>query len=508
MKRSSLLLLSGALMGFLLVCSAPRIEAQKRKQPLESRPADTLSQILGRPTDRSATLSLLSMEPGNACIEWGVRSGELTRKSETIEIQSGVPAEIEIADLQPNMRYYYRLNLKKRSQTTFRSEAECSFYTQRAPGNAFVFGVQGDSHPERRGKMFDAALYERTMRNVIKDQPDFYFALGDDFSIERLISNNILSQKNVDQVYAYQRDFLGLLGRYAPLFLVNGNHEQAARYLLDETDSNAAVLAARARNRFYPLPEPGRFYSGDMEKVENIGLLRDYYSWTWGDALFLVIDPYWHSPIAVDNKASAEGPREGRGKGENRKDGGKEKRDLWQATLGEEQYRWLVKTLSESKALWKFVFAHHVNGTGRGGIEEADLYEWGGKDRNGRYLFKEKRPGWPLPVHSLMAKNGVTIFFQGHDHLYARQELDGIDYQLVPQPAHRNNRSHNAVEYGYKNGVFLPNSGYLRVKVAPEQTKVEYVRSALSENDRIGIRNDSVGDSYVLLPRREGLHPK
>ena len=34
-----------------------------------------------------------------------------------------------------------------------------------------------------------------------------------------------------------------------------------------------------------------------------------------------------------------------------------------------------------------------------------------------------------MPVHQLMVKNGVTIFFQGHDHLFARQERDGMVYQ-------------------------------------------------------------------------------
>jgi hypothetical protein len=56
-------------------------------------------------------------------------------------------------------------------------------------------------------------------------------------------------------------------------------------------------------------------------------------------------------------------------------------------------------------------------------------------------------------------------------------------------------------EYGYKKGLFLPSSGYLRVKVATGRVTVDYVRSALPENKRRGIRNGSIGYSYVLLPR-------
>jgi hypothetical protein len=59
----------------------------------------------------------------------------------------------------------------------------------------------------------------------------------------------------------------------------------------------------------------------------------------------------------------------------------------------------------------------------------------GGKNQNGTWEFAEKRPGWRLPIHQLMVKNGVTIFFQGHDHLFARQELDGVIYQETPNPA-------------------------------------------------------------------------
>ena len=48
-------------------------------------------------------------------------------------------------------------------------------------------------------------------------------------------------------------------------------------------------------------------------------------------------------------------------------------------SIGDEQYMWLKDTLEQSEARYKFVFCHHVMGTGRGGIEMAHLYEWGGK---------------------------------------------------------------------------------------------------------------------------------
>ena len=217
---------------------------------------------------------------------------------------------------------------------------------------------------------------------------------------------------NADTVaerYTLQRPFLGLVAQSAPLFLVNGNHEQASLFNFNQTDvrHDVAVWAQNARNRYFPTPAPDGFYTGDTEPLKSIGLLRDYYAWTWGDALFVVLDNYWHSPALRGQRVSR-----GEDGGEKGHDGHKD-RDWWGITLGDAQYHWFKRTLEQSKAKYKFVFAHHVLGTGRGGIEESDLYEWGGRNKRGDWEFSQKRPGWELPIHQLMVKHGVTIFFRG-----------------------------------------------------------------------------------------------
>jgi hypothetical protein len=392
----------------------PKGDATANAIPPDVAALRRLSLVLGRPTDKSVTASVLCAEGLKGYCEYGIAPGDYTRKTAVVTFPAGEPVDVVLDRLPPDKQCFYRLRYRKPGEGAFAEGAEHSFHTQRAPGSAFAFALQGDSHPEREGKMYDPGLYAQTMRNVAKDPPDFYLTLGDDFSIENLISRRTLSQAAVDQVYARQRAFLGAIGCSSALFLVNGNHEQAALCNLDGTAASAAVMAGRARTLFFPLPAPDAFYGGNAEEVEHVGLLRDYYSWTWGDALFVVIDPYWHSPVAVDNVS---GSRE-------------KSRDLWAVTLGDAQYRWLTKTLTESNARWKFVFCHHVLGTGRGGIEQAGLFEWGGKDKRGVSAFAEKRPGWERPIHDLMVKTGVTILFQGHDHLYARQELDGVVYPL------------------------------------------------------------------------------
>jgi hypothetical protein len=181
-------------------------------------------------------------------------------------------------------------------------------------------------------------------------------------------------------------------------------------------------------------------------------------------------------------------------------------RDLWQMTIGDAQYAWLQKTLETSRAKFKFVFAHHVLGTGRGAVELADLYEWGGRDPRGRDSFKMRRPTWAEPIHQLMARTGVTIFFQGHDHLFARQEKGGIVYQEVPNPADPTYTAFN--KDAYRSGDILPNSGHLLVTVGPESVRVDYVRSYLSKDETTTRKDGEVAFSYTVTPRvAAGLAP-
>jgi hypothetical protein len=444
-----------------------------------------LSMIAGVPTDRSITINLLAEKDLEIFLEYGTVSGVYNLKTPSQISRGDAPLLFLLDGLKPDGRYFYRAGYRRPGESVYTKSSENSCVTQRPAGSTFVFGVQGDSHPDRPEKMFSSDLYKITMRNAVEARPDFYFTLGDDFSIEKLIEKNTVSPESVNRVYLNQRQFLEIVGSVAAVFLVNGNHEQAAKYLLDGSADNPAVLAAQARIKYFPLPLPGGFYSGDEEKVDNIGNLRDYYSFEWGDALFVVIDPYWHSDIAVDNPA-----------GKIVSEQVKAARDLWQVTIGDEQYKWFKSTLENSQAKYKFVFEHHLLGTGRGGVENAGLFEWGGYNRAGVREFEKKRPGWEMPIHDLMVKNGVTIFFQGHDHLFVRQQLDGVVYQTVPVPADYSYSTFNA-EY-YKSGDILPNSGFLKVTVSPEQVKVDYIKSYLLKDETAKNINGGVAFSYVV----------
>jgi hypothetical protein len=207
-------------------------------------------------------------------------------------------------------------------------------------------------------------------------------------------------------------------------------------------------------------------------------LLEDYCAWEWGNALFIVLDPFW---FTRDRKAE----------------------DNWGWTLGEDQYRWLTTTLEKSKAAFKFVFIHHLAGglvrDVRGGAAIAPYMEWGGKNADGSDGFRKNRPGWALPIHQLMVKHGVSIVFHGHDHLFVKEELDGIIYQEVPQPGHPTGGTRSAEEYGY-HGVLLGSSGHLRVTVGPQAARVDYVRSGVKGITRDEVTNGMVEHSYTVRP--------
>ena len=470
-----------------------------------------LSVVLGRVTDRSVTVSALPRETGEGFLEYGTEPGNYDQRTPVAKLAAAQPLEVALAGLRADTRYYYRWQRRTPGAAEFTPGEERRFHTQRAAGRSFTFALQGDSHPERP-QMSHPELYARTLRQAAADQPDFYLCMGDDFSVAPVRE---VTAAAVAERYTLQRPFLGLVAHSAPLFLLNGNHEQASRFNYNQTDERhaVAVLAQKARNHYFPTPAPDHFYSGDGHEVPDIGPLKDYCAWTWGDALFVILDNYWQCPVQVDSgfretdrpggggggggRGGAPGGRGGGGGGGGGR-GGKADRDWWDLTLGEEQYRWFQRTLAGSRAKYKFVFAHHVLGSGRGGVDQADLYEWGGRNRRGEWEFDRRRPGWELPIHQLMVKHGVSIFFQGHDHLFCRQERDGVIYQEVPMPSDHGYATYN--EDRYQSGVKLPNSGHLRVTVGPDEASVEYVRSYLPQDETAGRKSGEIAHRYTVKP--------
>ena len=453
----------------------------------------TFQILVGAPSSNSALLNIIATQSASLFVEYGTSKTVFSKKSLEKTLISNQPQEVFISGLKPNSKIYYRIAYK--DSTGYVRTTVSSFNTQRKVSSTFAFTVQGDTHPERAGKMFNSDLYNVTLSNIASQNPDFHILLGDDFSIDPIIGKGQANQANIEKIYKTHRDWLAKIGGNTPIYLVNGNHEQAAQYLLDGTETNPAVLAGNARLKYFPLPQPDNFYTGDISEIPFVGKARDYYAWTWGDALFVTLDPYWHSKNAVDNVAGVSNEQDQT----NKKNGGagSKNKDLWQVGIGDEQYAWLKKTLEGSTAKYKFVFAHHVMGTGRGAVEVSYNYEWGGKDPSGKTTFAQERPNWSLPIHDLMVKNKVSIFFQGHDHIFVTQERDGLIYQSMPNPADDTFSMFN--ETAYLTGTKAPNSGHVRVTVSPSGAKVEYFLAArTSDTSR---KNLALAHSYTVKPK-------
>ncbi|MFO0877927.1 MAG: metallophosphoesterase [Gemmataceae bacterium] len=437
-------------------------------------PKHPFNVILARPTNHSMTVSVLAYQPTEAYLTYGAESGKFAEKSGVRSLKPGEPVEFVLKGLYPDTRYFYCLHTRTEDAKAFVLDHERSFHTQRKPGSPFVFTVQSDSHLDQGTR---PAVYERALANALADRPDFHVDVGDTF-----MTDKYPMFKDAYPQYLAQRYYFGKIAHSAPLFLVLGNHDGERLDRYDGTASCMSVWSCLTRKKLFPNPYPDGFYTGNRTEVKHVGRVENYYAWEWGDALCVALDPFWTSGRVGKNRTDAN----------------------WNRTLGKEQYDWLARTLANSKAKFKFVFIHHLVGglddSGRGGSEAAGLYEWGGKGKDNKDAFKERRPGWKLPIHQLLVQHKVSVVFHGHDHFYAHQELDDVKYVMVPQPGHQgSDRVRNVDDYGYIRGDFLPAPGHLRVTVTAEKATVEYVRAFLPQSETATRKNGQVGHKFTIL---------
>lgn len=474
-----------------LLLAAPQAPAQPRGKPAQDAPgllarmAEFRTQvpdhpvdfILTNPTRTSVGLSVLAYADVEGYVEFDGPDWPARARTAPRRLKAGEPAMFELDGLEEDTAYRYRFLSRTASAGAdpgrdFAPSEPGTFRTPRPPGAPFRFTVIADSHLDAN---MLGPLYERTLANASSDGPDFHIDLGDTFMTDKRGRDF----KNALPQYIAQRYYLGLLGRTAPVFMVLGNHDGEWGHLARDAESMAPWSFA-ARTRYFPPPMIAEqagdgMYTGRTAFAQGRG--SNYYTFAWGDARLIVLDPFW----STTEKARDAGARV-RGAGAPAPDDLNPTDQSWTMTLGREQYDWLARTLECSRSRHTFVFIHHlVGGLGRatrGGVEAAPYFEWGGRNADGSDGFAVRRPGWPMPIHALLVKHRVSAVFHGHDHLYARQELDGVCYQCVPQPGNlpRGNRADG--EYGYRAGTRAPGSGHLRVSVSPDAAQVEFIRAS------------------------------
>ena len=454
----------------------------------------TGAELVGTPTDSSITINILPNSAIEYYYEYGTSSGSYTEETGYFTAAANETSEEMITGLSANTQYFYRMlyHAPGDAMDDWVVRDEHSFWTQRAEGSSFIFNITSDIH----GQLGTTSNFGRAMINMATvDHPDFLLDLGDTFMLDY-----DSSQSNVDDAYLAYRatNAFGAIGTNSPIFLSSGNHENEEGWNLDDSPFSIGVGSIQARKEFYPTPIEGTFYTGNTDPLAAIDestygneLREDYYAWEWGDALFVVIDPFQYTMELPYNPLAGEGsddPVTG---------------DQWTWTLGKLQFNWLKDVLQNSDAKYKFVFSHQmvggvpdntVSGTAgyvRGGAEAAGYFEWGGLNFNGTPGFATERAEEDFgtaPIHQMFIDYGVSAYFHGHDHQYVYERRDNIVYQEMPSGGSMTGFGGIYAEGDYDTFQtidIVQSPGYLRLSVSPEETLVQYVSSSSGNNGNV-----------------------
>ena len=271
--------------------------------------------------------------------------------------------------------------------------------------------------------------------------------------------------------------------------LALGTHDGESGRYDDGSDDCLAVWSNLMRKRYFPNPVPDDFYTGNNTPKPHCGLLQDYYAWEWGDALFVVLDPFRNS---IRQRGGGDG---------------------WGWSLGLAQYQWLEQTLEQSRAKFKFVFIHNLlsgDQASRGGVEVAAFNEWGGKNPDGTRGLQATPPRLGhagSPIACAQPRRGG---------------LQGARQFLRPAGTRRNCLSNDSPAelcrerphprsgelWIQARARFWAIPGIVRVMVSPGQVKVDYIRSCLPQDETAQRKNGAVADRCKLESRVKQNSPR
>lgn len=376
--------------------------------------------VLGSPTSSAITLSVAATVKVNVFVEYGYSRTSISGKTATTTIQQGSASNIVISGLKPNSQIFYRVRYALGDSKSFIALNQKIVTTGATASNA-VFAIQADPHMDENSSV---DVYKGTLKQIVAASPAFLMDLGDIFMVDKLADK---SETNIRGRFELMKGYYQELGS-VPLKICLGNHDGELGYSKFNTKSY--------RKEYFP------------DQTADLA----YYSFTGPDQLHIVLDPFTYTtknPTALG----------------------------WEWTLGKDQYDWLETTLKNSTQTHKFIYIHHLlvgDPTSRGGVEIAQKNEWGGKNNDGTYGFDTNRPGWGKPIHQLLLDAKVGFVFKGHDHLYVKQELDGIIYQTLPQPSHPGEKL-DLNQYGYISGKGVGGSGYLKVTTSGKTAQVDFI---------------------------------
>lgn len=436
--------------------------------PWAVRPAENLpdyrrffrtTEMIGRVTDHSAVVNLVTAENLDegvlARVRWAGSADALPDSPQVSPtFAAGQPLsrlELPIAELQPNQDYVYRVEFASRAspQCWLTMDHLGSFSSQKTSGRSFSFCVVADPHwGEGRYVPLGGPRWwtgEQCLQRILADEPfDFMIDLGDSPQPSRTDSPTEAVAR-----YLQYRDVMAPVTHTMPTYLVLGNHEKEAGFHQKGTDdpeppplwnhqsatqyrqkwSAEARLLCIPNPRGDTYPEGGEGAPGydslddwlGEEGPWNDGTrshLQNFYAWTWGDGLFIVLDPFRYT--LVGSITGTNSPSQ------------------W--TLGPTQLQWLEDVLAGSNATWKFILCHHQVGGGLINAPGHPIEDGGTKRAYGRGSAVEAdRPGTEQAIiHNLMLQYGAQFFVYGHDHAFCHSVMDGVHYLCCGRATHLN----------------------------------------------------------------------
>ena len=400
---------------------------------LKRRPPQALAvpPLIADPTERTVTLSLMAADQP---VELQLLIGDEPHRD--FHLEAGEVRAVVVDGLSPGTVHDYRLEARAHDA----EDVYCGrLTTRRRPGSSFRFAVLADVHlpifalnqwldktggplaamirfGRARGKI--AGILRRVLASIRDLDVDFVVSLGDLVHIAVDTPRSHLPPPDLRTAYRDLRSLLGPTTSQTALFTVLGNWDGENGWIA-EPFRRAARTA-----RLEALPTPKG---------------RSYYSWTWGDALLIVLDATGFTTRAPKLEEGGE--------------------HAW--TLGDAQLKWLEQTLASSSRRFKFLFMHHPV-AGNGGDDINTAYARGG----GRAAHR----GEQTVVQELAERHGVQIIFHGHDHVFVDMTVNGVHYTLPGSAGAPWKLTADAT--GYES--FDRRSGFATVEVAPDGVRVDF----------------------------------
>ena len=389
---------------------------------------------LVRPTTSAITVNIVG---GDKRLDYLIKfreSGERDipwQKTETFSVEAYTPVSTALRPLKAGKMYEYQVHAGVKASQIYEVVAQSTFSTQKTGTSPHSFAMVADSHitpnePKRLKILSDISA------SILARRPDYLLMLGDNIQTFTSHGGPMTEERYGPLLYYMLRQSLGGLPASVPVFNVIGNWEGENGW----HQANQRGWARKARMEWLPGPLPDTYCEGG----NGYG---DYYGFTWGDTLNLVL-----TVTGYTLTEHVHGSKTG-------------KADDW--TLGDEQKKWLYKQLSTSKAKWKFIFIHHTVG-GKAGDDLNTRYGRGG----GQAAYV----GEQALIHKWMQKFQVTALFYGHDHVFTDISVDGIHYICAGSAGAP--WKFTKSETGY--AKFWPDSGYTWVDVHEERLRVAFIK--------------------------------